>query len=62
MIQRAAFSAIIIVGALVLPLVMVGITLGIDHPQSGDASNPQPAVDDGHRVVLDAPSSAVPTG
>jgi hypothetical protein len=51
MIQRAAFSAIISTGLLVLPLVMVGITPRIHDAQAGHAAHAQTAVHHRHRVV-----------
>ena len=50
-IHAAARSAIISVGALVLPLVMVGITLASATRSAGHAVHAQARVDHRHRVV-----------
>ena len=49
-IISAAFSAIIITGALVLPEVMVGITEASATRRPVDAAQPQAVVDHGERI------------
>ena len=51
-IMAAPFSAIMIVGALVMPEVMVGI--GVDHPQAAHPDQAQPLVD--HLVSSPSPA------
>ena len=58
--MSAAFSAIMIVGALVLPDTSVGHHRGVDHAQTFDAVNPQLRIDDAIRALL--PIFALPTG
>ena len=50
-IIAAPLSAIIAVGVLVLPEVMVGIDRGIDHAKSGQPVKPQPLIDDRQRIA-----------
>ena len=54
MIRSAAFSAIITVGELVLPDVMVGMIEASAMRKSLEAAQPQPRVDDRHRVIAHA--------
>ena len=49
--MAAPFSAIIMVGALVLPDVIVGHDRGVDDAQPLDAGNTQPLVDHHHRIA-----------
>jgi hypothetical protein len=46
-----AFSAITIVGALVLPEVIVGIDRGVDHAKTFAAAHPQSLVDQGEDLL-----------
>ncbi len=50
-IMSDAFSAIMIVGALVLPDIRSGMIGRIDHPQAIDAAHLKPLVDDRERIV-----------
>lgn len=54
-IMSAAFSAIMIVGALVLPLMIVGMIEGIDYAQRLHAAHSQGRVD--HRVRIHSHSA-----
>jgi tRNA(fMet)-specific endonuclease VapC len=51
LIMSATFSAIMITGALVLPEVMVGMMVGVDHAQARDPAHAQPSVDHGLRMM-----------